>query len=606
VTARGGNRGKCFRIDRDSLPIGGISPAEAPHMHSDEMGDFERHDAPETSPVTSQEISPADMRALRKQSKDRAKIEELYTVLRPILDEPAFSKARARRISEVAKIHGVSRSSVYSKVALLEQKGLGGLLPPPRPSRLPLCVSKKFDTSWRRAGHDEAELTALGAYLSQNIKDFWMSPCSDAGAPTIILFAETVLDSLCAERGISFPQSAIKVSRSIVMAQQRYRAAYRSTVDVDFDRDRRPRIMRSARGYLPMQLVFVDVRYSRFAIMDEGGIVHPAQIAFHDVATGRMYQTLVKCSGAQKVRACDVTNAFLNMISDPKWGLPSALYMDQGAENNWLVRLGAAAAAHPDARFRNIKAAPFNAPAKPVEGAFATFNRQAECLVPGFPGFKKDRPRRTGSANSSQTVYPGSWVDFCAAMQKVATLFHSLKRQDRPSRADEYRSFLEKGFKPRIADDLLMEGLLGEMGLRSNTKGNFLHGGNHFTDDELYKIPSGEKLEIFATGSTRAPILVNNGRLHRTRPEVRYDFLDGKGRIESSRRFEIYKANRDEMLSATSGQTAISRLVEKCIASRNTPDGINYIVDGETARGQGTRALSVRDRIKKRGEGTPS
>lgn len=122
VTARGGNRGKCFRIDRDSLPIGDISPAAAPHMHSDEMGDFERHDAPESSPVTSQEISPADMRALRKQSKDRAKIEELYTVLRPILDEPAFSKARARRISEVAKIHGVSRSSVYSKVALLDKR----------------------------------------------------------------------------------------------------------------------------------------------------------------------------------------------------------------------------------------------------------------------------------------------------------------------------------------------------------------------------------------------------------------------------------------------------------------------------------------------------
>ncbi len=81
------------------------------------------------------------------------------------------------------------------------------------------------------------------------------------------------------------------------------------------------------------------------------------------------------------------------MVSHPEWGLPGTLYLDNGGEYNWskfiddAMQLGdmtVLQSIDKNARLSSIvKAMPYNAAAKPIEGLFGSLEQGVLSSIPG-------------------------------------------------------------------------------------------------------------------------------------------------------------------------------------------------------------------------------
>ncbi|TPJ12232.1 hypothetical protein FJW04_23630 [Mesorhizobium sp. B2-7-3] len=97
--------------------------------------------------------------------------------------------------------------------------------------------------------------------------------------------------------------------------------------------DSRPRGRRSIEGMRPMELVVGDVHPIDIHLTRaEGSICTAKLIAFLDWATGRVWCDLIAFNKRGGVNNRDVIEVFAAMVEHPAFGLPEALYIDNGKE----------------------------------------------------------------------------------------------------------------------------------------------------------------------------------------------------------------------------------------------------------------------------------
>lgn len=257
--------------------------------------------------------------------------------------------------------------------------------------------------------------------LAEQVRSLWA-----AGAPgyrTVAELGSTVLFDLSLKAGWSDVSLAqCQLSRSYVEHYRRYAML----------------AMHDREGLKPMDIIVgdvhpIDIKLTRA----DGKAVMPRAIAWLDVATQRLHVTLIQLEKGEGVKQVHVAQSFAAMCS--AWGLPRQLYLDNGSAYGGQdmmegfaqlsrrtgveldTRLEPQMAAAPNAV---VRARPYNAQAKPIEGIFALLEQQVLSMLPGWIGGNRMRQKAHDVGRAPQP-FGGDWESFHQSFDQALAYYHA-------------------------------------------------------------------------------------------------------------------------------------------------------------------------------------
>ncbi len=309
--------------------------------------------------------------------------------------------------------------TAYEKLANETGYGLPALIRRHRTEEKPrVFLSRRFDMA---CPLPEEQKQLLAATIGTYIKSLW----AEAGGlwPKIENLAASKLQELCRESG--WPTANMdecSLGRYAIERYAPFGRLHTKHKNAKKHADKfKPRIRLDHSKIQPMEVVVGDVHPVDIVVERKDG--SPATyrlIAWYDLATHRLFPTLVLLEKGQGITQADVWASFAAMVSE--WGLPEHLYLDNGSEYNGKRSRGfgkaildsildgfkkLAALASGIRRFtaeildleqyKNddenaaregrevIRALPYNAAAKAIEGAFSNVEKVLS-LLPGYIG----------------------------------------------------------------------------------------------------------------------------------------------------------------------------------------------------------------------------
>ena len=378
VLGRGGKSGKRYQVKVSSLPA---------HLQ----------DRLKALQSTVEEIS-------KVRFGDAAQFERnwKYDVIRHALDHPKGSserKAEIERLHETTRLDWtnhvlrLSRATLYKWIQVFEGNGIHGLAQKVRSDKGDKKVI--LSRAWMNAVPFDDETKS---HIAEDIIQFIRGLIVKGTTRKLIrIMAGSELRRVTAAYGFSIndphvAEATFNIPHEIITAEVRLKAVYRHNFDRKASEDNKPRIQRTTAGLAPMEVVVMDVHHINVMVRrDDGSVASPKFLAFHDVATNRVFGEIVFLNERGGVRNVDVIEAFKRMCQHPAFGLPQTLYCDNGSEYGFADYLedalklnsGATPFAIQD-RKRLIRAIPYDASAKVVEGFFRQMNQQYFRHLPGW------------------------------------------------------------------------------------------------------------------------------------------------------------------------------------------------------------------------------
>lgn len=217
---------------------------------------------------------------------------------------------------------------------------------------------------------------------------------------------------------------------------RRYRMIHRQETDAGtFAAENRPRIRRHRDDLEPMQVVALDVKHLDIYLQrNDGSLATPKLICFADLACNRLFFHVVLLEKGKGVRQEHVLEAITRMLVHPEWGVPGALYVDNGSENGALnlveplMELSFPVMDGRHLRDRVIKAQPYNAPAKVIESFFASLRKQIEPMIPGYIGGDRMK-KKVANQGKAPDPFPGPFDDFMKVFNIALDYWHALEQR---------------------------------------------------------------------------------------------------------------------------------------------------------------------------------
>lgn len=380
-------------------------------------------------------------------------IEEL---IQPALVCPKRSRARGAAIKEIAdrvhvsptgKARKVSNRTVCDWIDKYEAHGLLGLVRKRRNEQTNrVTLSRKWDDACPLPHAVKSEIAeACKTY----IKSVWAA--ANPGWKKVEDLTANRLVELCRDAGWEgATKDLCKLGRHAIEAHREFAIIHTKKNDAKRFYDlHKPRIIRDHSQHQPMEVVIGDVHpVDVLVTREDGSIATPRAIAWYDMATHRMFVTLALLEKGQGVTQADVWASFAAMVE--AWGFPEHLYLDNGSEYDWaplirgfnelsalvinwrrftaaMVSLNEAAGeARPDDAGAIIRALPYNAAAKPIEGAFASLEKVLS-MLPGYIGGDRMN-KRTPKLGKQAPAWP-SFPEFQAAFD-IALQYWNGQEQD--------------------------------------------------------------------------------------------------------------------------------------------------------------------------------
>ena len=491
-------------------------------------------------------LTECELAAIRAQKGDVSEVvAKLETVIPICASTRRYSPERAQAIVKAAADSKVDRSTVARWVRDYTRDGVAGLAKRRgRPAGDTICISQAFDQAFRDAGGTGEQLQSIRNYVVGTIKSVFASPASNSGKKHCILLIEEALLAYCEAFGWNVKSEAIAISSKLINEHWKdYSLINIFLHDARGFRNQAPGIRRTKEGLRPMDVVFSDVKYLRWRIRGEDGILYRvAKIAFFDVATSRLRQDLLLLNRPRlkrdDVSSEDIIKAYSDMACHPEWGVPEVLYIDNGANYNLVADLHRIIARHREGVPTPVlRAAPWHPETKPIEGAFAVFQHCAEAQIAGFAGFDKRRTWCDNLAEVDAGVYPGTWEEFQEEFRSAADLFHELPFRGGPTRSDLYRMAVQAGHRARVQCPRYLAALYGELTERTICKGAVSVGGSKFTCDSVVEAPGKSKAElIIPPGRGADPIHLCHNNVSPMMRDNPFRYLDPAGRVEAKRR----------------------------------------------------------------------
>lgn len=554
VAGRGGRGGISYRVDATTLP---------PDLYER----WRATQAPASVPggvVISGDVSalPASALALWRLS-----------LISDALRHPEGSAARRRalmagaglKLTPDGRTRRVGLRTLYDWVNRYQNGGVGALNNAPKGTKgiKRVVVSRAFDDAARAAGLGPADLEAISAALELYIRSLWSE--GTAGWRNISLLASTQLQALAHKAGWPQPTpDACAVNRRMVETWRDYEilAIQKRDAKAFFDHYL-PRVARNRDAYAPMHLVIGDVHHLDIVVeRPDGTDVYPKIIAWHDIATNRVYASLIFLERGEGVKRWHVGMSFAAMVE--AWGLPRTLYLDNGSEYTWdgmmqtFADLSAACHGRIDVRMveheggvRELRsraisavkrARPYNAPAKPIEGLFSVLTNTIFPAMPGYIGGDRTKAKKEHVGRPPK-AFSGGYEAFHAALDTALEFYHCKPQGgflDGKSPDAALRAAIADGWQAvRIdADTLLMA--FAEEERRVVRKGRVsCNGITWYADDLLTMTGQTVRVRVAPHAPDVAYILDNTGLICAAQPEQTYDYLDGAGAREQARRAKV-------------------------------------------------------------------
>lgn len=241
----------------------------------------------------------------------------------------------------------------------------------------------------------------------------------------------------------------------------------------------------------------MDVHHINVLIERESGKTATAKmIAFHDLGTSRVYCEIIMFEKKGGVRKIDIITAFINMCMDPAFGLPKVLYVDNGSEYVWADHLQDALKLNisingfdwASDRSAVVRAIPYNASAKQVEGWFCQMNQQYFRHIPGWIDDDRMNPKRE-KLGKLMPPYPGTFDEFVADVKKLVHGSYGWSPQcgelKGASPLEKFKQFRDAGWTATLVDpNDLLSVFTREKG-HTVTKGHIQALGRYWTCDEF-------------------------------------------------------------------------------------------------------------------------
>lgn len=387
-----------------------------------------------------------------------------------------------------------------------------------------------------------------------------------------------------------------------------------------------PRILRTRENLRPMEIVVADVHHIDIYCRrtSDGTMATPKAIAWHDLATNRIFMTIEFLEAGEGIRQEHVTRSFIAMTQAPNWGMPGALYLDNGGEFNKLgfvddaMKLARWANAQgfsvgylddtPDIRSMTvagrrsmiIKAQPYNAAAKPVEGLFGILEGGAFAMIPGWIGGNRMK-KKTHNVGKEPEPFPGTEEDFCTAINTALDYYHTYPQTGTLNGRTPFAVLadaIDSGWRPIGVDPDALGAVFASTVEKTIKQGHFRHEGQWFYHDELVRF-AGSKLQvripIIGDGQRLAVLDDDDNFLCIAEPDRRYGFTDPEGAKERGRRKgvknKVVVAMRNEVLSVdmVAGMREAAALCPSVPVAQ--PTAMIHLTGAAQAIGEATRNL---------------
>lgn len=443
--------GKAYQVHAPSLPLDLFAAWQAAQPKPPAP-------VPETLPAHVALVSTPGNIGMLPDAKhiERAKWEE--KLILPALEYPKRSRARGSIIKDIAgrehigpdgKLCRVPVRTLGEWIGLYEIGGIAALVRKPRIEKKAsrVIINRKWDAA---CPLEDARKTALAAAVQTYIKSLWKE--ANPGWAKVENLASSKLMQLCHESGWqAATYDACRLGRHAVEKYRHYGVIHTKEKDAKrFSDLYKPRIIRSG-NYRPMEIVVGDVHpVDALVTRPDGTIATPRLIAWYDLGTHRLFATLVLLEKGQGITQADVLASFAAMVA--AWGLPERLYLDNGSEYDWsrliqgfnelsalvinwrqfVAEIVATDRTTPETTAEHtreagaiIKALPYNASAKPIEGSFAALEKVL-AMLPGYIG--GNRMNKRTPKLGKQTEAWGDADSYERAFTVALAYWHALEQ----------------------------------------------------------------------------------------------------------------------------------------------------------------------------------
>ncbi len=496
------------------------------------------------------------------------------SIIQPIRHETApKSAARGDRVAAVASVpiqHWSSQSrticeaTIRGWIARYEARGMMGLMrkAPHNASKPRVHLSQAWDRAMRRAGVSEAQLSEIVAKVKQRVRSEWRS--GTPSWPTVQLNTLPLVVELTRAAGVDKPNLELRtlcqVPRRFIEDERRYTIVAMMEQDAArFASQVTPRIKRDRSHLVPGDWIAADVHHLDVLFRrPDGTDCTPKAVAWYDLATNRTRFDIFVMPKGEMIRREHVIKSFVALCTDPNWGVPSQLYIDNGGEYNWMeladdmgklkrsidVRCGE----NPDGDEKTIhRARPYNPQAKVIEGLFSTVERVAFAQLPGYIGGNRMR-KKTANQGREPQPYPGDEVQLRKAIDGALAYYH-LKPQsghlNGKSPDARFAEFVAAGWHSTILDPWELSVVFSrELVKPVRTGGTIRLDSKDFRADALLSHVGrrvlvrqplfGDRDALFIFTEHGEPIAMG-------RPDNVYTFGDPRGAGEQSRREKALK-----------------------------------------------------------------
>ena len=610
VRARGGNAGMAYEVQADSLPAAlreavlarppaSVAPAE---------------------PATASPPAPAATeRVLAMIDKPSPVARWRYSVIEPALWHPPRSRERKQAVEEASravrdrpsgKRGRVSVRSIERWIAAYGRDGMAGLHPKPPANRGQdrVFIGRAWDAA---VPFDDEIKERIVESVSRDIRSLWAANTTCgwrhiARLAAGILAKETVAAGF--DPGTRRLRTICRLPRRIVERGRRYRLI------AIHDKDRKrwvdenvPRVSRTRKGRRPMEIVIGDVHHLDMLLRREDGSTYtPKLIAWHDWATNRVFGYPVFLQKGKGVRQEHVIEAFITMVTDPRWGMPDNLYLDNGGEYNWAELIDDAMKLSSRMRFLDddkdfasrvrarrsaiIKALPYNAPAKAIEGVFANLEGSVFSMFPGWIGGNRMK-KKTANVGKEPAPYPGDEAAFRRSLS-VALDWYDTHPQEGflggLSPREAFAAFVEDGWRRTDIDPEVLRWIFSRPVARRIWQSQFSLDGVSYTAPELAQLLGGTRVIVrvpLIGGRQQLPVLdERENPICMAACKSVYDTLDREGARVAAKGRRAAEAGIRVMRRETDPVDAETRMAEVLSGEELAPipERGNIIRMGET------------------------
>ena len=539
-----------------------------------------------------------------------------HDIIRAALPHPPGSSERGCAVREAARIGRISKRTIYDWIAAYERDGWAGLRRRPRADRgqRKHTISRAWDAA---VPFDDATKARIAADLERRVRSLWAAT-TEVGWRWVARVAAGYLAEQTVAAGFAPDARRLRkictLSNRFVERGRRYRAVAIHDLDAkQWDDKHRPRIWRTIAARRPMEIVVCDVHPMDVLLPRADGSTFTAKLVVsHDWATNRLFVYLVFPARGEGVRQEHVVEAFIAMTQAPGWGVPQVLYIDNGSEygcadlvadalqvNTQVRALG------DDPEFRTdllnrrraiVRAQPYNASAKPIEGMFGVLERGVFSMLPGWIGGDR-MTKKTANVGRAPVPYSHGEAAFRADLRNCIELYETNPQHGAlggRSPREVFQAAVEAGWQRMDISVGALHAAFAHDESRIVRQGAFSYEGRNYTAREIQALPAGTTLHLripICGGLDEIPVMDEGGGLLCMAAVDRpYDVLDTEGAKESGRRRATARAGVKALRADT--EPLDMRAAIAGLASRQDPApipesaGVIRLSEGKEAIGR--------------------